>query len=247
MPDSLGDRMKRYENVTRYYLPPKQGVIVRIDGRAFHTYTRGADKPFDKFLMDGMAYATEMTAKEMSGFKLAYTQSDEASFLITDMDDFASQGWFDYNLNKVVSISASTFTAHFNRFAALAHPTSTKVATFDSRAFPMPMDDVPNYFVWRQKDWFRNSLSMLAQAHFSPKQLDGMKAKDMHNMLHEKDINWADLDARQKNGTFIYRELGLGGPVGSVRTFWKMSHAKADYIQINDWVTGQRDKESLYV
>lgn len=198
---SIADRMKAYEAASQYRLTPNSPVIIRVDGRAFHTFTRGMKRPFDDVLMNVMVKAAVETAREMQGFKLGYVQSDEASFLLTDYDTHDTAGWFGYEVNKLVSLSASLFTGYFN---ALFHG-ECRPAAFDSRAFVMPRDDVPNVFVWRQQDWTRNSLQMLARAHFSHKQLHGKNRAAMHDMLMlEKGINWAtDLTAQERNGTFI--------------------------------------------
>lgn len=204
MTDSLGDRIKRYESAYAHRFVPRSCLLVRVDGKAFHTFTKGCDKPFDQRIIDSMVAAAKATAKEMQGFKLAYVQSDEASFLLTDFDDVQTQGWFGYELNKVVSISASLFTAHFNR----AYGSDT-LAFFDSRAFVVPEPDWPNAFVWRQRDWERNSLQMLARAHFTHRQVQGKKAPELHEMLHEKGVNWAGLNGQLKNGTFVLRDGSL--------------------------------------
>lgn len=204
MPDSLGDRIKRYEAAYAHRLVPRSCVMVRVDGKAFRTFTKGCAKPFDWKIIDAMVYAATLTASEMQGFKLAYVQSDEATFLLTDFDSLQTQGWFDYELNKIVSISASLFTAHFNRFYG-----GDTLALFDSRAFVVPEADWPNAFVWRQRDWERNSLQMLARAHFSHKQVQGKKAPELHEMLHGVGVNWADLDPQIKNGTFVLRDGSL--------------------------------------
>jgi tRNA(His) guanylyltransferase len=203
MNDSLGGRIKRYEAAYNYLLTPKSCVVLRVDGKAFHTWTRGMNRPFDEPFIEAMVEATKLTAAEMMGFKLAYVQSDEASFLLTDFDRHETEGWFNYELNKVVSITASLFTAHFNR---LITNRVNAPAIFDARAFIVPADDAPNVFIWRCKDWYRNSVQMLAQAHFSPKQLHGKKLTDLHEMLHGIDINWAKLPEQLKNGTFVTRD-----------------------------------------
>jgi tRNA(His) guanylyltransferase len=201
--DSLGDRIKGYEAVTAHKLLPGVPLFIRVDGRAFHTFTRGADKPFDEHLINAMGFATQETAKQMSGFKLAYTQSDEATFMLTDYDTYQTQGWFGYELSKVLSVTASTFTAYFN----LYYQPEDSPATFDARAFSVPLEDAPNVFIWRQKDWERNSLQMLARSVFSHKELHGKRRDDIHEMLHGKGINWAELDPRLKNGTFLGRDI----------------------------------------
>jgi tRNA(His) guanylyltransferase len=196
----IGDRVKRYERAYNYALTPRSCLFVRVDGKAFHTFTRGCDKPFDQKLIDSMVEAAQETAKEMMGFKLAYTQSDECTFMLTDFDTHDTEGWFNYELNKVVSISASCYTAAFNRAYGSTH------AMFDSRAFIVPLEDAPNVFIWRQQDWARNSIQMLARAHYSSKQLYQKKTTDLHEMLFQKGVNWADLSDQLKNGTFITRD-----------------------------------------
>lgn len=209
--DSLGNRMKLYERATHFHLPPNSHVVIRVDGRAFHTFTRGCAKPFDHDLMDAMTTATIETAEDMQGFRLAYTQSDEASFLITDTDSHESQPWFDNDVSKLISITASTFTAAFNRH----YPKGDGRAVFDGRGFTVPESDVPNAFLWRQRDWERNSLSMLSQAHFGHKQLHGKGRRELHDLLMlERGINWADLTPREKNGTFLNRVRQISEKLG---------------------------------
>jgi len=180
---NLGDRMKRYEFVARRYLTTKVPVIIRVDGRAFHTFTRKMEKPFDLTFANAMIEASKIVAKNMSGFKLGYIASDEASFLLTDFEDTKTQGWFDYCANKIETISASLMSVGFNR----SYPIPlTKVIVFDSRSFNVPKEDVPNYFVWRQKDWIRNSISMIGRAHFSHKQLMNKRTVEIEKMVIEK-------------------------------------------------------------
>lgn len=202
---SLGDRIKKYEAVTRGYATRRTPLMIRVDGRAFHTFTRGFNKPFDDKFTKAMVFAAAATAMEMQGFKAAYVQSDEVTFCITDYDANETQGWFDYNLSKIISISASLMTGHFIEEFEPDYP-----VTFDSRAFSIPADDVVNAFLWRAKDWERNSLQMYAQSFFSHKQLHKKSKDDIHEMLHGIGKNWAkDLTPRQKNGTFIITDPKL--------------------------------------
>ena len=195
----LGDRIKRYESVTHGVATARTPVLIRVDGRAFHTYTRGMERPFDKKLTDSMVSAARYVAEDMQGFKLAYIQSDEVTFCITDYDSNETQGWFDYDLSKIISISASMMSVAFN-----AEINNGKLAVFDSRAFNVPQGDVANAFLWRAKDWERNSLQMYCRAHFSHKELHSKRRPDMHEMLHRKGLNWAtDLLPRERNGTFL--------------------------------------------
>lgn len=202
--DNLGDRMKRYERNSLFTLLPKSPVLIRVDGKSFHTYTKGCNKPFDLRLVNAMTYAAQMTAEQMQGFKLAYTQSDECTFMITDFDTFETDGWFNYEVNKIVSITASMFSGWFND----AYRGDTP-AFFDARAFNVPYEDSPNAFIWRQQDWERNSIQMLARAHFSHKECENKKVPDLHEMLHTKGVNWAKLSDQLKNGTFVEHDKSL--------------------------------------
>jgi len=197
----LGDRIKRYEAVSHYTATGRTPLMIRLDGRAFHTFTRDMEKPFDQLMIKSMVAAARDVADEMQGFKAAYIQSDEVTFCLTDYDRVESQGWFDYDIMKVVSISASLMTARF-----IFHMETDKTPVFDGRAFSVPSNDVVNAFLWRAMDWKRNSLQMYARANFSHRQLHGKKSDDMHNMLHNIGKNWAtDLKPQQKNGTFLVK------------------------------------------
>lgn len=212
--DSLGDRMKeRYENRTRMSLPRRTYTIIRVDGKAFHTWTKNMDRPFDNDLMAVMDLVAATMCEEIQGARLAYVQSDEISILLTDFDKITTDAWFDGNIQKICSVSAAIATAKFND-AALDLFLNQKIkkfhnmdlALFDSRVFTIPdPTEVFNYFVWRQQDASRNSLQMAARAVYSHKELEGKDTKDLHNMLHEKGINWNDYSARQKRGGLIVK------------------------------------------
>jgi tRNA(His) 5'-end guanylyltransferase len=200
---AIGDRFKlNYEGAARHLLLRRTPVIVRVDGRAFHTFTRGFKKPFDGKFIDSMIISTTALAGEMQGFKLGYVQSDEASFVLTDYDDLQTQPWFGYVKSKVESISAAKMTFAFARCMRLIGKNDE--ALFDARAFNVPEAEVVNYFVWRARDWHRNSVAMYARAHFSHKELHRKSVRDMHEMLHSIGKNWTtDLMPEEMNGTFI--------------------------------------------
>ena len=197
----LGSRMKRYESVPQIHLSIKTPVIIRLDGKAFHTFTRQLETPFDPRMSNAMITAAVKTSEKIQGFKVGFTASDEVSILVSDFDRIESSAWFDYNVQKIVSISAAYMSVYFNEAFGL---NSHDWAVFDSRVFNIPKEDVANYFLWRQKDWARNSVSAYASMFFSHKQLDGKSTKDRHEMLHTIGKNWAtDLSSRYKNGTYF--------------------------------------------
>jgi len=222
MKDQLGDRMKDfYEDRTRFKLARRTNTIIRIDGKAFHTYTRGLKRPFDEGLMEDMNKTTEYLCQNIQGAKFGYVQSDEISILITDYDDISTHAWFDGNLQKMASIAASLATAKFNQlrmsracFDDVIKEDAPiykddiegfKLAMFDARVFQIPyQEEVINYFIWRQQDATRNSISSVAQANFSAKELHGKKTNQMQDMLMvQKGINWNDFTPREKRGSLI--------------------------------------------
>jgi len=204
--DSIGNRLKgNYELRQRQKLIRRTPVIIRLDGRAFHTVTKKCEKPFDAIFSNSINHTALELFSEIQGAKCAYCQSDEISILVTDFDKLTTEAWFDYNKSKIESISAgiasATFTSHWCQ--------EGEIAVFDSRSFNIPKEEVCNYFIWRQQDWVRNSIHMYARSLYSHKELQNKNQSDMHEMIHAKGLNWADLDDRWKNGSFIYSNGNL--------------------------------------
>lgn len=205
----MGDRFKDYERVSDHYLTRRLPVIIRVDGAAFHTLTRGFDKPYDVGFAKSMSYTAMILCKKIQGAKLAYVQSDEISVLLTDYEEVTTEAAFDNRLNKLLSISAGIASVTFNNTLLCHKPISSKWeqdSIFDSRAFNIPENDVCNYFVWRQKDAERNSLQALAQANFSHKSLQGLNSSALQEKLFtEKGINYNDIDPYQKRGAIVIK------------------------------------------
>lgn len=228
--DNLGDRMKSYENITRTYLPGRMPVIIRIDGKAFHTFTKGFKKPFDDILMRAMEETAATLCRDIEGVKVAYTQSDEISLLITNNDTWETQPWFGNNLQKMVSVAASMATFAFNKaFGNIVRNYMNDIcyadtiidndkllntyfnacykgAIFDARVFVLPADEVCNYFIWRQQDAIRNSIQMVGQAHFSHKELMNKNCENIKQMLVEKNLKWESIPIPCQRGICVIKK-----------------------------------------
>lgn len=160
-------------------------------------------KPWDPDMIYAMCRTTQQLCKEIQGCKLGYTQSDEISLLLTDYEDIKTEAWFDGNVQKMVSVSASIATAQFNR--SMNHMLN-KTALFDSRVFTIPDTvEVANYFLWRMQDAIRNSRQMLAQSLYSHKELHGKNTSEMMDMCMAKGWNWNGLDTIKKQGTVFHK------------------------------------------
>ena len=225
--DELGKRMKIYEAVPKIKLVRRMPVAIRIDGKAFHTFTRGFDKPFDKVLIKSMQETTKYLCENIQGCVLGYTQSDEITLILVDYKTLETDAWFDYEVQKLCSIAASMTTMKFNKvfrqnvlgvyyydhYGLISPDVAPSIANayekakrmgamFDARCFNIPKEEVTNLIYWRQLDATRNSIQMVGQANFSHKELQNKSCNDIQNMLlTERDINWNDFPVYLKRGT----------------------------------------------
>lgn len=212
--DGLGDRMKSYETVTKQFLMKRTPVIIRIDGKAFHTFTKRFERPFSDTMHQLMIYTTNQLVRNIQNAVLGYTQSDEISILLTDWNTLTTDQWFSGNIQKIVSVSASMATGYFNAaYHEYCDSKSDKqvdfqneTAFFDARVFNLPFAEVTNYFLWRQQDASRNSVQMLARAYFSHKELHGKNNSQIQDMLMlQKFVNWNDIATWKRRGSCVYR------------------------------------------
>ena len=232
--DDLGTRMKEfYEQVPKTKLVRRMPVAIRIDGKAFHTFTKGFQKPFDEVLIKTMQETTKYLCENIQGCVLGYTQSDEITLILVDYQKLTSSAWFDYEVQKICSIAASMTTMVFNKsfrknveswwtalFVGITKEYQDreslyriyqiaveKGAMFDARCFNIPKEEVTNLIYWRQLDATRNSIQMVGQANFSHKELQNKTCNMIQDMLHEqKGINWNDYPTVCKRGTACIKE-----------------------------------------
>jgi tRNA(His) 5'-end guanylyltransferase len=225
--DDLGRRLKQdYEDALRLYVPRRSYVVIRIDGRAFHQFTKKLERPYCRPLADALDQAAIALCGEMTGCRFGYGQSDEYSFLLTDFERDDSPLWFDGNIQKIVSVSASVFTAHFNRAF-----NGEKPASFDSRLLVMARPtEVGKYFLWRQLDASANSLNMLASAHYSHADLVNRSTEEKHDLLFAKGINWAKQPADFKRGRVVRQIEGKGWAVDLAIPVFNRERAYLDQL-----------------
>lgn len=219
----LDERMKKYEYVTRHYLMCRTPVIVRIDGKAFHTFTKGMKKPFDHIFMESMQDTMKYLCENVQGCVLGYCQSDEISLLLIDYDTFETSAWFDNNLSKIISITSSLASVYFNQQFSLnlldyrikakqnnnrdiiyennLYSNISRLPIFDSRAFNLQKEEVNNYFVWRQQDAIKNAIQMVGRAYFTHKELENKNGKDIVDMLDRIKVNYHSFSTCEKRGT----------------------------------------------
>ena len=223
--DDLGTRMKTfYESTPKIHLMHRCPVAIRLDGRAFHTFTKGFQKPFDKILMKSMQETMQYLCENIQGCVFGYTQSDEITLILVDYKNLTSTAWFDYEVQKVCSIAASMATMAFNKFfyenvfqynGMASIDMSDKEypykevyakaikngAMFDARCFNIPKEEVANLIYWRQLDAMRNSVQAIGQANFSHKKLQGKSCANIKEMLKEKGIDWDSFPLECQRGS----------------------------------------------
>ena len=202
--DALGQRMKIYEGVTKGHLMRRTPVAIRLDGRAFHTFTKGFKRPFDDIFAVSMEQTMQYLCENISGCVLGYHQSDEITLILCDYQTLETQPWFDNEILKICSISASMATMAFNKFFTqnvekficdagdgfspymdTLWKAKNKGAMFDSRCFNIPKEEVTNLLYWRQIDAVRNSILSFGQYYYSQKELQNKTCADIKEMLLE--------------------------------------------------------------
>lgn len=226
---TLGDRMKDYEGVFRGILPGRMPIIIRVDGKGFHNYTRGLP-PFDPQLMHAMNETAIALCKSIQGAQFAYVQSDEISVLIHGYKTLEAQPWFANQVQKMVSISAATAAVTMTVESPKVFGTQ-KPAIFDSRVFVVPESDVCNYFLWRQQDWMRNSKQMLARSLFSHKELNKKNSKDLVEMCLSKGHDWNAMPANETRGRCIVKTQSILG-----RSAWTVDNSIPVFSENRDYV-----------
>lgn len=223
--DELGKRMKRYEAIPQISLMRRTPVAIRIDGKAFHTFTKYLNKPWDDIFQKSMQETMKYLCQNIQNCVFGYQQSDEITLILTDYETLTTDAWFGYEVQKLCSISASMATMKFNQafadnaskwcynyFKAWHHSeTEDKYletlnnclnsgAMFDARCFNIPREEVTNLVYWRQVDAVRNSIQSMGQAYFSHKQLMNKNTKEVRQMLEDNGTLWEDRPVAEKRG-----------------------------------------------
>jgi len=225
--DSLGERMKMFEDVYRYKLPPNSCWIIRVDGRAFHTLTRGMET-FDSRIISIMNEVGFALAKEFSSARIAYIQSDEVSLLIKN--HHTRDEMFGRGIQKLASISAACATMAANQWCRDVVMPSRKMM-FDSRIFAIPESEVANYFIWRQHDWARNSVQMQARKYFSHTEIQNKNNMEILDMLHEREVDWEYLPTDLKRGRCIVK-----APDKTVHWTWRIDNHIPIFTKNRDYI-----------
>ena len=258
--DSLGDRMKNnYENRAKTYLTRRLPVVIRIDGKCFHSFCKNFQKPYDEVFHKAMNSTLQYLCKNIQGCKFGYTQSDEISLLLTDYDTINTDAWFGYGVQKMCSIAASMATLHFNKafrtyvneytagktldnYSIELLKAKDKGAMFDARCFSIPTSEVCNVYIWRQEDATRNAIQMLGQTHFSHKELHKKSTSDIQEMLWQKGINFNDMPIEFKRGVCCYKRFVERN--GAARSEWYIDKECPIFTQDRNYIERFLPKES---
>jgi tRNA(His) guanylyltransferase len=222
--DSLGDRLKKnYEDAYRVHLPRRTNVIVRLDMKSGHSYTKYFKRPFDDYFMEAMDETAIALCEEVQNVKLCYQQSDELSLWLAPYETLETEPYFDNNLQKIVSVTAGIAAANFNKIRTLQCFEQAKelnclqndvddyknfnLGVFDSRAFIIPeLAEVANYYQWRSNDCSRNSIQMVARSLYSHQECENKSCEELQEMTWKRGNNWNDLPPRYKRGRIVIKE-----------------------------------------
>ena len=205
--DGLGDRCKGYElaeagRCAMRGLP----LLARLDGRAFHTFTRDLSRPYEHGMSVAMIETTRYLVQEMAAL-VGYTQSDEITLAWFEPSQSGSDYSFDGRFQKLASVLAGMASARFYQLVLEHLPSKAKETPhFDCRVWQVPtLDDAADVFIWREEDATKNSITMAAGAYYSDRELDGKNSSVKQEMLWRKGVNWNDFPAFFKRGTYLQR------------------------------------------
>jgi tRNA(His) 5'-end guanylyltransferase len=205
--DALGDRCKHLEMAeagrrAMLGLP----LLARLDGRAFHTFTRGLARPFDARMTRCMVETTKFLVHDLQA-RVGYTQSDEITLCWYEEAGSATQYPFDGRFQKLCSVLAGLASARFCQLAGQLLPEKAEqVPCLDCRVWQVPtLKEALEVFVWREDDATKNSISMAACAFYSDRELHGKDSAEKQEMLFRKGQNWNDYPAAFKRGTYVQR------------------------------------------
>jgi len=252
--NELEKRMKRYEASYGILIPPRTYTVVRVDGKNFSKFTKNMNKPFDDDFADSM-HSAAIALCEMFNPAFAFTQSDEISLVFTDFG-MNSQAIFDGKVQKICSLTASRAATAFNKtltmikackyedvqdlYDSIIDGSIIVDAQFDSRVFIIPdITEVANYFVWRQKDGTRNSISMSADKFVGKAATVGKSSNEKQEMMFQNGVNWNDFPVKYKRGVIIKKETYTKNvqiedkTVSAIRTRWTVDNETPIFTQ--DW------------
>lgn len=226
---NLNDYFKNKEHEFKQFLPKKGYYIIRLDGKAFHTFCKGMKKPYDKDFIKWMDITAQKLCENIQCVKMAYVQSDEISLILTDLDSEKTQLWFDGNIQKIVSISSSLCSVFFNKLIPI-----DKEAFFDSRVFKLDnLEDVSKYLCWRQSDAIKNSITMLSLHYYSHNEIHKKNSLDKLELIKLKGDDYNNHDqgfrqgrvilAKEKESVFINPKTQQEGLI--TKTFWEIEQA----------------------
>ena len=203
--DTLDKQMRKFEQSLDRTMLEGIYIVARLDGHGFTRLTKkewNLEKPFDIIFHEAMIETTKHLMD--CGFRMVYgyTQSDEISLLFHLKDNT-----FGRKERKLVSILASEASVAFSMHTGRA-------AVFDNRLVPLPtMENVVDYFRWRQEDAHRNSLNSYCywtlrkegvSADDAQLQLSNISNSKKNEILFERGINYNDLPLWQKRGVGMY-------------------------------------------
>lgn len=231
--NNISERMRNYEKCYDIRLPARMPVLGRLDGHSWHNYTKKCQKPFDFKLIEALDRATLDLCSFVEGTVFAYVQSDEISLLLHTYKTLKTQAWFDNRIQKMTSLAAGRVSSKMS-LESINVFDKYKQTEFDAKFWIKSESEVCNYFIERQQDATRNSIQMVAQSLYSPKELYKKDCNQLQEMIFQKGQNWNDLPTYLKRGRCaikIQQEIN-----GTIRSKWIIDKEIPIFSQNRDYI-----------
>jgi tRNA(His) guanylyltransferase len=208
---ALADRCKSFEAAEAGRRAARgTPLLARLDGRAFHTFTRDLRRPYDEAMSRCMIETARYLVQELNAL-VAYTQSDEITLAWFEPADSPTEYPFDGRYQKLASVLAGLASTRFYQLVLELMPAKVReVPHLDCRVWQVPaLSDAAEVFVWREEDAIKNSTTMAALAHFTDREIHGKDTATKQEMLLARGVDWRAYPAFFQRGTYLGRRSSM--------------------------------------
>jgi tRNA(His) guanylyltransferase len=180
MLSTLKNRIDSYSAAYNHKILAKLPIITIVNGRSFAKLTTLINKPFSNDLAQCFSAALGALMQEMDGTIFGYSHNDELVIVSRNDQTPETQPWYNNDIQKSASISASIATVQFNNYAASLDLDLIGEPVFYSQVFAVPnITEAINLLVCKQQQSFFISVQLACFFELSKK----FEKNNVKNML----------------------------------------------------------------
>lgn len=211
----LAKAMKEMERASRTFLTNEMPIVVRVNGRPFPQADKNITQPPETIHQKAMKNTMLALCHHIQDCCLGYTFGNEISFLLFRQD--GKGVWFDGDTEKITSSVAGLATLTFYKELAQCankankkHCDETTIQKFyfTATAFNLPLKSVDDYFLWRQNECIRKSVTLAAitLAGMDSQKIQGKQIPQLLKILQTNATPWESLPMQNRYGLFAVQK-----------------------------------------